>query len=267
MAKLISGTRSTTPISNISYVDIDTFKKQVENLQSQFNVNVAYIFHKGEFGKKDHIHYVIKSTVKEIGNIPKIQSIMFNYDEKGNPCNSLLFAQCKSLGDYYLYVLHDRKYLEVKEETKEFYDYDPMLFQGDASLVAECKQCSEEVLHNLPVPNLTQLSDLVLNGYSNIQILSKMGKELKLTEIGLALRSLDGIRKELDSEADFGLFYGMLYQFTLDHLNKGDAESVRCLRLIENSKHLSPVEIALKLFTLYLDRLTERDIVRYILEA
>lgn len=52
MAKLITGTKSTTPISNISYVDIDTFKKQVENLQSQFGVNVAYIHHTGEYGKK-----------------------------------------------------------------------------------------------------------------------------------------------------------------------------------------------------------------------
>lgn len=267
MAKLITGAKSTTPISNISYVDIDTFKNQIENLQSQFAVNVAYIYHKGEFGKKDHIHYVIKSKGVGISNIPKIQSIMFNFDTDGNPCDSLLFAQCKSLGDYYLYVLHDRKYLEVKEETKEIYDYDPALFQGDTALVAECVQSSEEVMKNLPVSNLTQLSDFVLNGYNNIEILSKMGRDLKLTEIGLALKSLDGLRKELDSEADLGRFYGLLFQFTLDHLNKGDAESVRCLRLIENSTHLSPVQIGLRLFTLFLDRLTERDIVHYILEG
>lgn len=210
---------------------------------------------------------MIKSKGAGISNIPKIQSIMYNYDVDGNPCDSLLFAQCKSLGDYYLYVLHDRAYLEVKEEEKEIYDYDPSLFQGDSALISECVQSSEVVMNNLPVANVAQLSDFVVDGYSNIEILKKMGKDLTLTEIGLALKSIDGIRKELDADAVDSRFMGQLYTYTLDHLGKGDAESIRCLRLIENSKHLTPLQIGLKLFSLFLDRLTEKDIVRYILEG
>ena len=267
MAKLISGTKSTTPISNISYVDIDTFKKQVENLHSQFSVNVAYIYHKGEFGKKDHIHYLIKSTGNQISNLPKIQSIMFNYDENGNPCNSLLFAQCKSLGDYYLYVLHDKEYLDSKDETKEIYNYDPTLFQGDKSLVSECVQCSEDVKLNLPKANVIQLSEFLREGFTDIDILKKMGKDLSITEIGLALRSIDSMRRVLDADTKEGFVFSQLYEFTLGHLKNGDAESIRCLRLVENSKHLTPLEIGKRLFTLFLDRLTEKDIIHYILEG
>lgn len=259
MAKYVTGTKSSTPISNISYVSESELKEQIDTLKGLYDVDVVYICHKGEFGKKDHIHYLIKSNGTQLSNVPNIMKVMYNYDVNGNKEKSRLFSQCKSLGDYYLYSLHNKPYLDAKGEVKEFYDYAHEEFKGDQDLINACVLASEELGNDKST--LANIVEMARNGATDLEILSEYKDILNITDLSHAIRSIRGVKELVQEEHSYNTFFRECYGFACEYLRKGDKVALDTLEFVEKECVLSEASKGIKLFELFLDKITRFDLI------
>lgn len=132
--------RTSKPFSMISYNSqeflIDKLNELIDGGLVQF---WAFIKHKAEQDeKKAHLHlYIIPQKMLDTQRIEKaLQEIDIN-DLTARPL-SAIFPQSSKFDDWYLYGLHDKKYLALKGQKREF-------SYNDNAFVVSCRDTFQEL--------------------------------------------------------------------------------------------------------------------------
>lgn len=103
------------PISTISYNTVDFLKKKLEQWYHEHLIRAyMFIFHKGEDGDKDHIHLRIEPN-KRLDPMDLMDELCMEVDPNDRSKN----LGCRPWRpskeeDWFLYVVHDKKYLDFK---------------------------------------------------------------------------------------------------------------------------------------------------------
>lgn len=116
--------RTSKPFSLVSYNTLNFLeKKLIELKQQDYIYNAFWIFHKGEFGDKDHTHlYLYPSTTIDTSTLKSFfQEISIGSDL---PLGiSPIVNTIKNDDTMVLYALHDDIYMNAIQEDKEYYNY------------------------------------------------------------------------------------------------------------------------------------------------
>lgn len=114
--------RTTKPISTISYNSPEFLAIKLEELRKAKIISFwVFIKHKAEEDeKKDHIHlYCVPSKMIQTDDL-KNEFIEINPECISKPFCTISFFTSK-FDDWYLYSLHDRRYLLTKGQTRKFH--------------------------------------------------------------------------------------------------------------------------------------------------
>ena len=151
--KIIQSNSTTKPISSVLYASIDKDghimddKTEMTEIFQRFHRmfdkgQMLYIFHKGEKGDKDHIHFLARNnTHKGFTNLQTLKKDVFftiskidNDKYKIGQVVPLHRLNTSTLIDWFGYALHDIKYFEKigLEFDKEFtYTYNDIFGDDD----------------------------------------------------------------------------------------------------------------------------------------
>lgn len=124
--------RTTKPISTISFNTPEYLAIKLDELLDARIISFwAFIPHKpedDEAGKKPHSHvYVVPSKLLQTDDI---RAELREYDPSNpdKPRGCLMWINSKNFGDWYLYGLHDKRYLATKGESRRYhYTHDEMI--------------------------------------------------------------------------------------------------------------------------------------------
>lgn len=116
--------RTTKPISTISFNSVEHLKMTLENLTKARKISFwAFIPHKpedDEAGKKHHAHVYIEPSV--LLQTDDIKEAFKEYDpEKPDKPKGCLTFLTSKFADWYLYSIHDRRYLASKGQSRKFH--------------------------------------------------------------------------------------------------------------------------------------------------
>lgn len=261
------------PISTVVYFDENTLVDKINKMRESLSFEYLYIFHKGENGKKDHIHLLLKSTsangfrnIQKIRNdylysFSNIQNDKYNIGDKV-PCKP--FVEAKSLIDWLLYHIHDKEYLTRKNEPREFYDYPLDDVKGDKSLknyILDMLEAKPQRVENTPLENLIQG---IVQGKSDIEIIS----ELPITPDNLysTLKGLQELRKrvDIDQKTIDDKFYNDMYIKVIQHpITQQFARINSALFEVRGKPTNSNADAMRVLFEQFLKTLTEQDLIDF----
>lgn len=119
--------RTTKPISTVSYNSIPYLTLKLEELQRAKRISFwAFVWHQAEDdeqGKKDHCHVYIEPA--KMLQTEDIRDELKEYDPTNEkPLGCLSFVSSK-FDHWYLYALHDKRYLAMKGQSRRFtYSHD-----------------------------------------------------------------------------------------------------------------------------------------------
>jgi hypothetical protein len=132
--------RTSKPFSMISYNSKDFLTEKLNELVQGGLIQFwAFIHHKAEQDeKKDHKHlFIIPQKLLDTQRIEKaLQEIDIN-DLTAKPLGAI-FPQNSKFADWYLYGLHDKKYLALKGQRREF-------SYNDNAFVVSCQDTFTEL--------------------------------------------------------------------------------------------------------------------------
>lgn len=267
--KFVMSGRCTTPISTIVYFGENEIVDKINKLKEKISVDVLYIKHKGENGKKDHTHVLLRSRSSCFTNIEKIRNEYFssvaeidteNYKKGENvPCKP--FVQAKSLVDWYYYHLHDFEYLESKGEKREFYNYPESDLKGDKCLLNDIHNMIENKPCKVEQSPLDLIIEGIVQGKSNVEILSN----LPVTSDNLysTVKGLKELRKEIDisaQELDNKFFNDMYIYIVRNCPNIVEFKRLN-MALIKGNPSNSDAQFCKVLFETFLKSLSEQDLI------
>lgn len=135
-------------ISNISYHTPHFFSQRVKELRENGTIPPClWIYHKGESGDKEHIHFVLLGGYMSL-NTEGLSSLFGTELIAGKPASvTNLWKSTKSLDDWILYAIHEPTYLLHKGETKEHhYNIDDIQYTDNMD---ELKQIIDSALDSL----------------------------------------------------------------------------------------------------------------------
>lgn len=118
--------RTTKPISTISYNTTEFLALKLDELLSARVISFwAFIKHHPEDDEtgqhKEHHHvYVVPSKLIQTDDI-KSEFQEFDPSNPSKPLSTILWHTTKVFGDWYLYGLHDRRYLASKRESRQYH--------------------------------------------------------------------------------------------------------------------------------------------------
>lgn len=130
--------RTSLPVSTISYNSVgflcSTLERMMDNGEIAF---YAFIPHHGEGGDKDHVHlYVEPSKLRSQDDWKAEYFREFDPQVPDKPLSVTTWRK-SNWKDWYLYGLHDRAYIALKGEKKQF-EYTPAdMYYSDADAFAE----------------------------------------------------------------------------------------------------------------------------------
>lgn len=116
--------RTTKPISTVSYNSPAYLEQKLRELTKAGRISFwAFIVHKAEDdegGKKDHIHlYLEPSKMLQTDDL-KEEFKEFDPEHPDKPKGTISFNSSK-FDPWYLYALHDRRYLASKGQSRRFH--------------------------------------------------------------------------------------------------------------------------------------------------
>lgn len=133
--------RTAKSISTISFNTPDFLKLKLRELTSAGRISFwSFIVHNpedDEGGKKDHIHLFIEPSKMLQTDDLKQDFAEFDFDKPDKPKTCISFVSSK-FNHWYLYSLHDRRYLASKGQSRKFHyviddfvssSYDELLYR------------------------------------------------------------------------------------------------------------------------------------------
>lgn len=135
--------RTTKPISTVSFNTPDFLKLKLKELKKAGRLSFwAFIVHKpedDEGGKKEHCHvYVEPSKMLQTDDLQsELNEFDPNHPEKPRGC--LTFSSSK-FDPWYLYALHDKRYLACKGQSRRFhYQHEDICTSDDDDLIFKAR--------------------------------------------------------------------------------------------------------------------------------
>ena len=129
--------KTSKPVSTISYNTPRFLLCQLDDILRAGKISFyAFIVHKGEdddeAGKqKDHIHlYVEPARNLQTDDLTR-ELIEIDPNKPDKPLKCLPWQNSKRWGDWYLYALHDKRYLASKSQSRQFHYTDEQFFTSD----------------------------------------------------------------------------------------------------------------------------------------
>lgn len=135
--------RTTKPISTISFNTPDYLKFKLNELLKAGRLSFwAFIVHKpedDEGGKKEHCHvYIEPSKMLQTDDL-KTELKEFDPEHPDKPRGCISFSSSK-FDPWYLYALHDKRYLASKGQSRRFhYQHDDIITSDDDDLTFKAK--------------------------------------------------------------------------------------------------------------------------------
>ncbi len=170
--------RTSKPFSMISYNTKDFLTEKLNELVQGGLIQFwAFIHHKAEEDeKKAHKHlYIIPQKLIDTQRIEKALQEIDLTDITAKPLGAI-FPQSSKFADWYLYGLHDRKYLASKGQ-KRMYSY------NDSAFVVSCQDTFQELKNLIDYTQINRLSlifEKVENGESLANIIKTSNIPLQL---------------------------------------------------------------------------------------
>lgn len=136
--------RTTKPISTISYNSPAFLEQKLNELLKAKRISFwAFIPHHGEddeAGKKDHIHvHLVPSKMLQTDDL-KDELKEFDPTHPTKPLGCMTFVSSK-WDDWYLYGLHDRRYLAMKGQTRRHtYKHESFRTSDEDELLCKARQ-------------------------------------------------------------------------------------------------------------------------------
>lgn len=116
--------RTTKPISTISFNSVEFLRLKLRELQKAGRISFwAFIVHKAEDdegGKKEHAHVYIEPSKMLQSDDIKAALKEFDPERPDKPKGCISFNSSK-FDPWYLYALHDKRYLASKGQSRRFH--------------------------------------------------------------------------------------------------------------------------------------------------
>lgn len=130
--------RTTKPISTISFNSPAYLRLKLDELLSAGRISFwAFIKHlpeDDEAGKKDHIHVYIEPSKMLQSDDVKSELMEYDPENPKKPLGCLPFKSSK-FDPWYLYALHDKRYLASKGQSRRYhYRHDQIVTSDDDNL-------------------------------------------------------------------------------------------------------------------------------------
>ena len=129
--------KTSKPVSTISYNTPRFLLGQLDGLLQSGKISFyAFIVHKGEEDdeagtQKDHIHlYVEPARNLQTDDLTR-ELLEIDPNKPAKPLKCLPWQNSKRWGDWYLYALHDKRYLASKSQARQFHYTDEHFFTSD----------------------------------------------------------------------------------------------------------------------------------------
>ncbi len=186
--------RTSKPFSMISYNTTDFLREKLNELVKGGLVQFwAFIHHQPEQDeKKAHKHlYIIPQKLIDTQRIEKALQEIDLTDITAKPLGAI-FPQSSKFADWYLYGLHDKKYLATKGQ-KRVYAY------NDSAFIVSCQDTFQELKNLIDYTAINRLSLIVEkaeNGESLASIIKTSNIPLQL--IGQVKQLYDIINSPFD---------------------------------------------------------------------
>lgn len=148
--------RTTKPIATISFNTPAYLRLKLSELTSAKRISFwAFILHKpedDEAGLKEHIHLYIEPS--KMLQTDDLRNDLKEYDPEhpAKPRGTLTFGSSK-FADWYLYGLHDRRYLAMKGQSRRFHYSHEEIISSDADDLL-CKARSIDLLSLSPYADM-----------------------------------------------------------------------------------------------------------------
>lgn len=264
------GKTSILPISTMLYMSESDLQERLKILTNLFKLDYAYICHKGECGKKDHIHIILRTQAKQFSNIDKIRECLFEICDvdtdtykkgQSKPCKP--FVESKSIRDWYLYSMHNKEYLSEKGEFREF-EYTSSDIKGSPNFIDDMQEYTNNFVKT--ETDLEIISACILNGLSDFEILTKLSR-VSSDNLFSTLKGISELRKhiEVDQSAKDSQFYEMLYSMLLRHEKSKNWLINSKLGKYETDGHNVQVKVLEKLLNEFIDYVCNYDMLYHYL--
>ena len=179
------------PIATISYNSPTRLLSVLQALQSKHIISFwAYMFHYGEddeAGKKPHIHLYVEPAKRL--QTEELRELLKEFDpEHPDKLKGCLSFVSSKFGDWYMYVLHDVKYLASKgKERKYHYSHEMFVTSDNDDLI--CKSRMIDLIALSPYADMEQAQK---QGLSFAQYFSR--GTIPLPQLALYQRAWDILR-------------------------------------------------------------------------
>ena len=135
--------RTTKPISTISFNSVDYLRLKLQELTKAGRISFwAFIVHKpedDEGGKKEHCHVYIEPSKMLQSDDIKEELREFDPQKPDKPKGCISFTSSK-FDPWYLYALHDKRYLATKGQSRRFhYCHDEIITSDSDDLLFKAK--------------------------------------------------------------------------------------------------------------------------------
>lgn len=286
-SKIIQSNSTSKPVSSVLYASIDAdghimddkwemteiyqrFKRMFEKGQ------MLYIFHKGENGDKDHVHFLARNnTHKGFTNLNTLKKDVFftlskieNDKYKIGQAVPLHRLNTSTFIDWFGYALHDPKYFEKigLEYDKEFiYSYNDIL--GDVDFKEEVIELYEDFINGANEKNFfVDYINEMQNGKTDFEIMRKVSKYATPDNMASIVRGITETRKVFSSDMDtITRAFCLLEPFIRN--NSCLSENLVDICVKQCGRELSFNEIAFTLFKDYLKNLTSKNVIDLLLSS
>ena len=188
--------RTSKPFSMISYNTNDFLREKLNELVQGGLIQFwAFIEHLPEDDeKKAHKHlYIIPAKLIDTQRIEKALQEIDLTDITAKPLGAI-FPQSSKFADWYLYGLHDKKYLAYKGQKRKYH-------YNDNAFVVSCQDTLRELKNLIDYTELNRLSlifEKAENGESLTDIIKTCNIPLRL--IGQVKQLYDIIRSHINIE-------------------------------------------------------------------
>lgn len=157
--------RTTKPVATISFNTPEYLELKLNELQKAGLISFwAFIVHKpedDEGGTKSHQHVFIEPSKMIQTDDIKAQLKEFDPAKPEKPKGTIAFVSSK-FGPWYLYALHDRRYLASKGQSRRFhYTHEEVVSSDEDDLLARARS-----IDMLSISPYADMEDAQLNGIS-----------------------------------------------------------------------------------------------------
>lgn len=274
----IAKNSSTQPLSSVFYYDVHDGKfsdnendlnDMITRFKSRFKKGqIAYIKHKGEHGKSDHIHIIVRNnTQKGFENVPSLRndilySIAYVVTEHAKIGDAIPSPPLRTsnLADWYGYSLHKKEYFDKKKipYDKEFtYNHDDI--KGDKSFIDEMKILYDEMMASDDYSEIDIIYNGVLNGVNDWDIIKKL-KYVDSKNLYSVFNGINKVKQSIESKKfDINRAFDILTEFTFENSNIRD--NLTDCAFMNKGVKMSNVEIITMLFCEFIKKMHNDDVL------